>query len=785
MFMQLIRYEIRKLTSKRNLLVAILLLLFATFTFLYMEQLQSSDEIAKHKDIYFNINKQLNDKDLQDKKAWIENKHSFYTQVKQYEEQRHLSEAFQDDTEALEVDAEFLSEYQKLLQTDLYTNFDAYLQIYQYLDTYYSRITGYEAYLDGILEKTDFIKNNPMQVTISDEKIHQLETTKSTYERLRKTSFNDEGFLVFERYVTSSVSIMICFAWVFIAILILQSDESADMTSLITTTRYGRVTSRLSKCIVIFIFGTLLTMLIEGGYLLLMQGLYGGINWGASIQSIPSMYTSAFQGNVGLWYGITFVIKIMTGFTLAMIFAFLYQCFQKFSILVMSALLAISYLCVQTISVNSILRIFHYLNLYEISNTHTFFQGYTVFTVCSYTISLAELLCISIILCMFLFTVLFLFSHNKVSIFRWNVHSIALVQHTNLLVHEIQKIVVNNKFFVICVLLCVYQGYYSYTLVSQRQDSVIEDKVIELYKEYDGLSSTVKKDKIEKQYRMYEEQEAELTKLAVEKEKGVVASEAAYQSLLKKSMEQIKDKTAFYIFYKDYQEGEALVYKKGFQAIFAMNTQERDIQMSILLLASLVFAIHGIYTFDQQKKEYILYETTKKGIRSRNRAKFITVLMVSIFMYLFYNLSDAFAFHSLYPMFQWDAPLQAVVPADLNIASSLPLGISCLQYACLLYVIRFSGVVLSGCIITLISRKCENLLVSCFLSLFILLFPMILYYNGADFILHVTVFDLVQGNLFLYYNFNFIKYLAIILLLASLSVRRLPLPHSKHFKKTK
>lgn len=77
--MQLIRYEIRKLTSKRNLLVAILLLLFATFTFLYMERLQSDDVMAKHKDVYFSINKQVNGKNLQDKKAWVEkNTHSIH-----------------------------------------------------------------------------------------------------------------------------------------------------------------------------------------------------------------------------------------------------------------------------------------------------------------------------------------------------------------------------------------------------------------------------------------------------------------------------------------------------------------------------------------------------------------------------------------------------------------------------------------------------------------------------------------------------------------------------------
>lgn len=77
--MQLIRYEIRKLTSKRNLIVAILLLLFATFTFLYMEQLQSNDVMAKYKDVYFSINKQLNGKNLQDKKAWIEKAYILHT----------------------------------------------------------------------------------------------------------------------------------------------------------------------------------------------------------------------------------------------------------------------------------------------------------------------------------------------------------------------------------------------------------------------------------------------------------------------------------------------------------------------------------------------------------------------------------------------------------------------------------------------------------------------------------------------------------------------------------
>ena len=771
--MQLIWYEIRKITAKRNLLVTILFLLLALFAFLYMEQLQNSNILAQQRSVYSSIKTELDGKSLKDKKKWIDEKNSFFTQVHQYEEQLRLSEAFGDESNKVKaVNQDFLTKYKKLLQSDVYANMNAYRDVYQYLNTYYKRITGYEAYLNSILEKLDFLKNNPMQITISEEKAQQLDMTQKTYERLRRITFSDDGFLVFEQYVNSSLPILICFTWLFITIIVLQSDENADMISLIATTKKGGLSARLSKCFVIFMIGTLVTILVEGGYLLFLQGMYGDINWKASIQSIPSLYTSAFQGSVMLWYVVTFLIKIITGYTFSMIFAFLYQCFQKFSVIIMGILFVISYVLVQTISANSMLRIFHFLNLYEISNIHSFFKDFTLFTFHSHTIPLSEVLCIFIIICLLLFTILFLFMHIKVRKFESRVHLNLLPQHTNLCIHEFQKVIINNKFFMICILLCIYQGYYVFMIANQTQDSIIEDKVVSLYRKYGGKLNPDKRNDIESQYRFYEEQELELSRLAAAKEKNQ-EEEEAYQTQLRSSMDQMKDKSAFYIFYKDYQAAEdVLVYKKGYQAIFAMNTQERDIQMSILLIASLVFAIHGIFTFDQQNKEDLLYETTKNGRKSRKRAKFIVVGVLSCFMFLYYNLTDFFVFNKLYPMFQWNAPFRAVIPNDWSISSALPMNISCMQYICLLYCIRLTGVLLCGCVISQISRKTESLLMSCFLSLFILLFPMILYYNGAYFILYATIFDLVQGNLFLYQSFHFIKYIAFVLILAFISIEK-------------
>lgn len=757
--MKLLLFEIKKLTLNRSFLVMFLLLLFTIYAFLYMEQIQTLEIAISHDTSYQNIKETLIGKSLVEKKNLTKEKTEFPSQVNQYEEQISLVQAIGDNNqEPLSfVNQNFLSRYHELVQSDIYTNYVDDLKVYQYLYKYYNNLTDYEKYLDSIIEKTEFMKNNSMQGSLSEAKTLQLDSLLKEYERLRGTELSDSGFLPVEQYANSSLPILILFAWMFLTIAIMQNDDSTEMDLLITTTKKGKFLSRLIKYIVILMLGCLCTILIDSLFLIVLQLLYGTVDWNVSIQSIPSFYTSTFSGTIGLWYLTTLFLKIAVGFAFSMILSALYQWFQKVSLVIISALIALSYMLYQCISVNSIFRIFHYLNLYELGSVHDYFKDYTPFTLGSITISLPMLLSIGTFLCILLFGTLYLFTNS--SIRRNNIGRLPypFIQHTNLTLHEFEKVFYNNRYMIICLLLCFYQGYCIFSVVGQQNESELENKVISLYQQFGGVLDSNKRETIEMIYQTYEKKDAELANLSSKNEKGIITDEE-YQFQLSQALNQVKDKSAFFNFYNEVQSAQdILVYKKGYQALFALNTNERDIRMSVLMIATLVFALHGIFTFDNQNNENLLYETTKKGRSSKYKSKLIVIITVSILLYVFYNLSDFLVFNNIYPMLQWDAPLSAILPDGAKISSTLSLDMSCIQYACQLYAVRFIGMVFCGYTIFVISKKMENLMISCFVSMLILLFPMLLYYNEASFLLTVTLFDLVQGNLFLFSSYSFVK----------------------------
>lgn len=147
------------------------------------------------------------------------------------------------------------------------------------------------------------------------------------------------------------------------------------------------------------------------------------------------------------------------------------------------------------------------------------------------------------------------------------------------------------------------------------------------------------------------------------------------------------------------------------------------------------------------------------------------MLTITLLVFLIYNVSDFFVFKHLYPMFQWDAKLMDIIPSNIKIPSALPLDMTLWQYSILLYLTRFFGIMICSFIIVVISKKSENLPVSCLASLLVFLLPMLFYYNGAKFLLNITCFDLIQGNLFLYQNFHIEKIIGLCLLLSVLLYR--------------
>lgn len=294
--MTLVRAEIRKLISKRNIVAAIFLLFTFMLGFLYVEQINSEQVWVSNRDVYESIEKEIEDLSMEEKKNDISEKMSFYHNVEAYEKSLIEDEIFSQEPSSM-MDQAFQQKYQSFQQSSRYPKLNEYLKVYQYLDEYYKNITEYDAYLDQMISNVSFIKNNPLQGKASKARELQLNHQLDTYETLRGISLRDKNFTSGEQYANSNISVLIVFFWLFITLLILQSDEISDMELLISTTKKGRLQTRISKCMAIAFLGCLCTILLEGCFLLLIHFMYGGIPWTSQLQSIPKFYTSFFP-----WY---------------------------------------------------------------------------------------------------------------------------------------------------------------------------------------------------------------------------------------------------------------------------------------------------------------------------------------------------------------------------------------------------------------------------------------------------------------------------------------------------
>lgn len=126
-------------------------------------------------------------------------------------------------------------------------------------------------------------------------------------------------------------------------------------------------------------------------------------------------------------------------------------------------------------------------------------------------------------------------------------------------------------------------------------------------------------------------------------------------------------------------------------------------------------------------------------------------------------------------MRDFNATLRSIVNVnEVNIASFFKtypelLNVKIKHYLLILYSIRYIGLFISTSFALLVSYITTNKSLSIILSFIIFLLPVFLYINGFTFILNVSVFDVIAGNLFIKEVYS-IKKLIIYIFLSTLSM---------------
>lgn len=215
------------------------------------------------------------------------------------------------------------------------------------------------------------------------------------------------------------------------------------------------------------------------------------------------------------------------------------------------------------------------------------------------------------------------------------------------------------------------------------------------------------------------------------------------------------------------RQGNQIVYANGFNAIFGINTLNRDLSFSIISSLVMILILSANFTVDRANKEEYLYKLTKNGNQSRVLTKQWVTLAVILLTYFIVFGMDILYFCRMYPMKGWLSPLSSILRmnTDINFNSIVSTDGSILRYFLLVQSIRFIGLFFIASLCNFISSKSKDRVLVVVITLLILIIPVIAGSFGIEVL---NILDIISGNQFLMSDQGVIKPLLMIVISALL-----------------
>lgn len=215
------------------------------------------------------------------------------------------------------------------------------------------------------------------------------------------------------------------------------------------------------------------------------------------------------------------------------------------------------------------------------------------------------------------------------------------------------------------------------------------------------------------------------------------------------------------------RQGNQIVYANGFDAIFGINTLNRDLSFSIISSLVMILILSANFTVDRANKEEHLYKLTKNGNQSRVLIKQWVTLAVILLTYFIVFGTDILYFCRMYPMKGWLSPLSSILRmnTDINFNSIVSTDGSILRYFLLVQSIRFIGLFFIASLSNFISSKSKDRVLVVVITLLILIIPVIAGSFGIEVL---NILDIISGNQFLMSDQGVIKPLLMIVISALL-----------------
>lgn len=176
-----------------------------------------------------------------------------------------------------------------------------------------------------------------------------------------------------------------------------------------------------------------------------------------------------------------------------------------------------------------------------------------------------------------------------------------------------------------------------------------------------------------------------------------------------------------------------LINPAPFAALMGKNVDNYQRQNAVVLLLALSLLLSSIFAQEQQNRMTQLLRGVSRGRGSLLRKKMIIALLLTVLLWLIFELGELRHILDTYGMPALSAPLQSF-DAFSFLPYQISLGVSVLLYLLL----RLLGMLAASSVVLLCSRLCKNTNTAILLSCVVLVLPACLSYMG------IAVFDSIS-----------------------------------------
>ena len=594
----------------------------------------------------------------------------------------------------------------------------------------YFRYTDYSQKADEAIKGLEISK--PLNVYYRDDFLKRsLQMRIDKYEALKET-VNKKSFFPFgiELLTKNNIAALVTLLSVVLASLFVScNDKQSGMSTLIFTTKKGRLCSALTKISAIFALSVFSVITISVPILLIGEHRFSLGDLSCSIQSLDGFLYSTLDMTIGEYLTLFILMRI---FTLFLIGAFIFLVSSVFKSVLSVIITAVSVgaaevLLYYSIPDNSVFNVAKRMNVVALYDTNSLLSNEAVISLSGVPVLLycaAMLLLVVMIIAVLTGCLLLSLNIRSITGKKSRIISrlltlseiVTIRKNSDLVVHEMYKTCFTNKALALSILAIII------SLLSYNSFSVPYDNTDYVYRKYVQTNggkvdeSTMEFIEVQKEY--FSNIQTEYSKA---QEKGDYQQMDKLQTKLQDYDGFLKYARRAESIYNSTDENVQLIYETGFEKLIGTENNFTDCLTALIAVFAAMIFVLPTYASDNKNGILSVISATVHGRRRLYAIRSVISLLLTIIIFITVYSPQLFFILKNYVAGGYDANVKS-----LEVMTEFSFDMTISQYLITLYIVRFVALCIISMLLLAVSVNSKNLLFGLLKATGIIILPIAL-----------------------------------------------------------